>query len=37
MSKFARLVAGALLALTTVAAPAVLGAETAQAKDIWCC
>lgn len=41
MSKFARIVLGTLFALTTVAGPAVLGAETASAKpaakNVWCC
>ncbi len=37
MSKISRVVVGVLFTLGAVAGPAVLGAETATAKDVWCC
>lgn len=37
MSKIARVVVSALLATGIMAGPAVLGAETASAKNVWCC
>ncbi len=38
MSKFARVLVSALLGFGAVAAPAVLGADTAVARDgYWCC
>ena len=38
MSKFARILVSALLGFGAVAAPAVLGADTAVARDgFWCC
>jgi hypothetical protein len=37
MSKLVRAVVSGLFVVTAVAGPAVLGTETAQAKDVWCC
>lgn len=37
MSKIARVIVGALLTTGLMAGPAVLGAETASAKNVWCC
>jgi hypothetical protein len=37
MSKLVRALVSGLFVVSAVAAPAVLGTEAAQAKDIWCC